>query len=269
MIAWTCSGCGASNGDGSSHCSRCGEIRAEADVITAITPAASPFDAIRRRDADGREYWSARELMAHFGYARWSDVRDGIARAKAAIANSLGEIAAQDHIEVDLHMIRTGKGAQRQVDDFHLTRYGAYMWAMNGDPRKPEVATAQTYFATKTREAELEPSRTGDDLDVLQGMIDRLREDRARIVAVEGRQDVTEAKVAAIEGRSGWFTALGYARLHGHRRDRAHLSRVGARAARIMRDRGEEPHQREDESFGRVNVYPAEVLDVAFTEVAP
>src|SRR5690625_696100 len=101
MIAWTCSGCGASNGDGSSHCSRCGEIRAEADVITAIAPTASPFDAIRHLDDRGREWWSARELMSHFGYARWEHVRDGIGRARAAIANTLGEAAAQDHIDAD------------------------------------------------------------------------------------------------------------------------------------------------------------------------
>ncbi|GAA4929117.1 hypothetical protein GCM10023224_05700 [Streptomonospora halophila] len=232
-------------------------------------PGASPFDAVRHVDSEGREYWSARELMAHFGYARWSDVRDGIARARAAITNSLGETAAQDHIEADLHMIRAGKGAHRQVDDFRLTRYGAYIWAMNGDPRKAEIAAAQTYFAVKTREAELEPAKNGDDLDVLQGMIDRLREDRQRIVAVEGRQDTTEARVAAIEGRHDWFTALGYAKLHGHPTDRTHLSRVGAKATRIMREEGQEPSKRQDATFGAVNLYPADVLERAFAEVAP
>lgn len=228
----------------------------------------SPFDAIRHIDPDGTEHWSARELMAHFGYARWGDVRDGIARARAAITNSLGETAAQDHIEADLHMIRTGKGATRTVDDYRLTRYGAYIWAMNGDPRKGEIAAAQTYFAVKTREAELEPAKDGDDLDVLQGMIDRLREDRQRIVAVEGRQDVTEAKVAAIEGKHDWFTALGYAIKHGLRRDRSYLQKVGAKATRLMKERGEAPSRRDDATFGEVNVYPAEVLEHAFAEVS-
>ena len=230
------------------------------------TGAPSPFDAIRRTDHRG-EFWSARDLAARFGYARWSDVRDGIGRAKAAITNTLGETAAQDHVEADLNMIPTGNGARRQVDDFRLTRYGAYMWAMNGDPRKPEIAAAQTYFATKTREAEITPAPAGDDLDLLYGILDRIREDRNRITAVEGRQDVTEAKVAAIEGAYDWFTALGYARLHGHPTSRTYLSRVGAAASRMMRERGEEPQPRQDATFGTVNTYPVDVLEQAFEAV--
>lgn len=119
------------------------------EIVT--TSSESPFDGLMGED--GR--WSARHLAARFGYARWSDVRDGIGRAKAAIDNTGGEGAAQDHIEAGLTMIATGKGARREVEDFRLTRYGAYMWAMNGDPRKREIAAAQTYFAVKTRQAEV------------------------------------------------------------------------------------------------------------------
>jgi DNA-damage-inducible protein D len=229
----------------------------------------SPFDAIRRVAADGREYWSARELMVHFGYARWEHVRDGIARARAAISNTIGETAAQDHIDPGVHEIRAGKGATRDVEDFHLSRYGAYMWAMNGDPRKPEIANAQTYFAVKTREAELEPAKGGDDLDLLQGMLDRLRENRQRIVAVEGRQDVVDARLDAIEGRHDWFAALGYAKLHGFPADRAYLSKVGAKATRLLKRRGEEPAKRQDATFGSLNLYPADVLAEAFAATAP
>lgn len=234
--------------------------------MTEIVPISSPFDAIKHVDERG-EHWFARELMAHFGYARWSDVREGITRAKAAIANSIDESAVQDHIEVGPHMIRVGNGAKRTVDDYRLTRYGAYMWAMNCDPRKPEVATAQTYFAVKTREAELEPARNGDDLDILQGMIDRLREDRQRIAAIEGRQAITEAKVEAIEGRHDWFTALGFAKLHDYPTDRPYLIKVGTKAGRILRARGEQPVPRQDATFGTVNTYPADILAEAFEAV--
>lgn len=234
------------------------------------TRGPSPFDAIKQVDDNGNEYWSARQLMAYFGYARWTEVRDGIGRAKAAIANTLGETAAQDHIEADLNLVQNGQRMPaRKVDDFRLTRYGAYMWAMNGDPRKTEIATAQTYFAMKTREAEITPAPEGDDLDLLYGMLDRIREDRRRIKAVEGRQDTVEAKVAAIEGKHDWFTALGYAIKHGHQRDRGHLSKVGAKAARLMRARGEEPVKRDDATFGEVNTYPVDVLAQAFGEVTP
>lgn len=260
-----CPHCGALN-DPARGSNRCFSCNLPLSQASEIIPAASPFDAIKHTDERG-DWWSARELMAHFGYARWSDVRDGIARAKAGIANSLGESAVQDHVEVTPHMVSLGSGARRSIDDYRLTRYGAYMWAMNCDPRKPEVAVAQTYFAVKTREAELEPAAQGDDLDLLQGMLDRLRENRQRIVAVEGRQDITEAKVEAIEGRYDCFAALGYARLHKLPTDRRYLQRVGMKATRILTERGEKPAKRQDETFGEVNVYPSDVLAEAFEAV--
>lgn len=260
-----CPHCGAMN-DPNRGSTRCWSCNLPLGKATEIVSASSPFDAIKHTDERG-DYWSARELMAHFGYARWADVRDGITRAKAAVSNSLGESAVQDHIEVVPHMVSLGNGARRSLDDYRLTRYGAYMWAMNCDPRKSEVATAQTYFAVKTREAEMQPASTGDDLDLLQGMLNRLREDRERIVAVEGRQAVAEAKIEAIEGRYDWFAALGYARLHKLPTDRRYLQRVGMKATRILAERGEKPAKRPDEAYGEINVYPSDVLAEAFEAV--
>lgn len=113
----------------------------------------SPFDALARTDEHG-EYWSARDLMSHFGYARWTEVRTGIDRARLSIINTMGETAGQSHIEADLQNRKLGQGRQREIEDFRLTRFGAYIWAMNGDPRKPEIAAAQAYFAVQTRIAE-------------------------------------------------------------------------------------------------------------------
>lgn len=230
------------------------------DVVPTSTQ--SPFDGLMGED--GR--WSARALAARFGYARWSDVRDGIGRAKAAIANTSGEVAVHDHVEVGLTMIQTGKGAQRQVEDFRLTRYGAYMWAMNGDPRKSEIAAAQTYFATKTREAEV--GRELSPLEILKQQVSLMEEQERRTKALEQRQTVVEAKISAIEGEYDEFTALAYAKLHDLFTHRSYLSRLGKEATRLMHLDGREPHKRQDATFGAVNVYPATYLGRAAETVS-
>ena len=110
--------------------------------------AASPFDAIKRIDENG-EWWSARELMPLLGYRQWRRFEDAVDRARVACSNS-GQDADQHACR-----LRQASGRTERID-FRLTRYAAYLVAMNGDPRKVEIAKAQTYFAVKTREAEIE-----------------------------------------------------------------------------------------------------------------
>lgn len=113
------------------------------------TATESPFDAIRIVTPEGREYWSARELMPLLGYERWERFADAIDRAKIAAHNS-GVNAAQNF--PGAAKVSGSRGPAQQ--DYHLSRYACYLTAMSGDPRKPEVAAALTYFAVKTREAE-------------------------------------------------------------------------------------------------------------------
>lgn len=111
------------------------------------------------------------------------------------------------------------------------------------------------------------PRATGDELDIIEGLIRAIRDDRQRIATLERNQVAVSSKVAAIEGRHDWFTALGYARLHNHDTERTYLSRVGKKATAILRDVGKRPHRRQDATFGAINTYPTFALERAFAEV--
>ena len=114
---------------------------------------ASPFEAIRHTDEQGREFWSARDLAKVLGYTEYNKFQNAIQKAEIACSNS--GYAVTDHFAHVSDMITVGKGAQRRVKDVHLSRYACYLCVENADPEKQIVAQAQTYFAVQTHKAEI------------------------------------------------------------------------------------------------------------------
>jgi phage antirepressor YoqD-like protein len=199
----------------------------------------SPFDAIRQTDRDG-EFWSARELMAPLGYTKWERFADAIERAIAS-AQATGY-----DVEQAFSRLRE-KGIGRPSIDFRLTRYAAYLVAMNGDPRKPEIAKAQSYFAIKTRQAEVTPKPV-TDMDEIEFAEHHLRVVKAKREA-EIRAEVAETKVAELEPKAAQadhyraaneLTAIGdFANdLAQWCRDNGHTSTKHADVREFLRDLG-------------------------------
>ncbi|MCC5615433.1 hypothetical protein LC605_10190 [Nostoc sp. CHAB 5836] len=106
----------------------------------------SPFNTIRHLDDNGNEHWLARELMELLGYKKWQRFVDAIDRAKIGCQNTGSSVLN--------HFTDAGLYTRDVPSDYRLSRYACYLVAMNGDPRKPEIAAAQSYFAVKTHEAE-------------------------------------------------------------------------------------------------------------------
>ncbi|MDJ0801147.1 MAG: BRO family protein [Calothrix sp. MO_167.B12] len=146
------------------------------DGITVSESNTSPFDKIKQIDTDGNEYWLARDLMPILGYKQWRQFEDAIQRAIAPCKN-MGH-------EREKHFLRmTAKSTGgRPKEDFKLSRYGCYLTAMNGDSRKSEIAQAQTYFAVKTREAELAPQSQ----ELLSQLLEKL-EQQNQVISEQGK----------------------------------------------------------------------------------
>lgn len=121
------------------------------EVVQFLTAS---FEGHAQKTENGVEYWLARDIQHLLDYAEWRNFNNSVI-SKAKIACEISGHRPEDHFVGVNKMVSLGSGSQREVDDIMLTRYACYLIAQNGDPRKPAIAFAQTYFAVQTRRAEL------------------------------------------------------------------------------------------------------------------
>ena len=127
------------------------------ELIQTLTDT---FEGHAQQTETGVEYWLARDIQHLLGYAEWRNF--GLVISKAKTACEVSGQRVTDHFVHDNKMVDLGSGSQREIDDIMVTRYACYLIAQNGDPRKAEIAFAQTYFAVQTRKAELIEQRMLD-----------------------------------------------------------------------------------------------------------
>jgi DNA-damage-inducible protein D len=165
--------------------------------------ASNTFERIKRLNPEGHESWSARDLARVLEYLNFRNFQPVIDKAKEACAKS-GQ-AVDDHFAEMRNMVGIGSGAQRELEDWMLSRYACYLVIQNADPSKPLVALGQSYFAVQTRRQEL-----ADD--------EVLKENRTRL-GLRAEMTKHNKNLAGVAKQSGVVQPLDYAIFmdHGYR----------------------------------------------------
>lgn len=177
------------------------EIRNRA-LSKALTPeeensyTESLFESIKHVNEYGQEFWYARELQIALEYSKWENFKKVIDKAIESCTNSGTE--TWDHFAEVRKMVPIGSGAERELEDYELSRHACYLIVQNGDPRKKVIALGQTYFAVKTRQQELIEN------------FDSLEEDQKRLAIRNEMKEHNKLLVAAAKD-AGVETSLEYA----------------------------------------------------------
>ncbi|MHB9101399.1 MAG: DNA damage-inducible protein D [Sulfuricella sp.] len=168
------------------------------------TIAGPSFEDLKKTNDYEAEYWSARDLQSLLGYGQWRRFDDTVKRAIISCEQSGND--PSHHFAGAGKMIELGKGGVREVEDYQLSRFACYLIAQNGDPRKPEIAAAQKYFAIQTRRQELTDQHAAD-----RERLELRKQTSEEFKALSGA-----AQQAGVQSRMfGIFHDAGYKGLYG------------------------------------------------------
>jgi len=184
------------------------------------------FENLKKINHHGIEYWSAREIQSFLGYSEWRKFKSVIKKALNSCTES-GNHPNHHFVGADKPILG-GKGSVQNVEDYHLSRFACYLVAQNGDPRKPEIAHAQKYFAIQTRRQELS--------DALIADLERL--DSRRQASEEFKALSGAAREAGVQNKMfGMFHDAGYKGLYGGLGSEAIKARKGISPKEQLMDR--------------------------------
>jgi DNA-damage-inducible protein D len=184
------------------------------------------FESLRQINEHGAEYWSARDLQPLLGYSQWRRFEDAVRRAMVSCEASGNE--SEYHFASVGKPIVGGKGAVQIATDFHLSRFACYLIAQNGDPRKPEIAAAQKYFAIQARRQEL-----SDQLALDKERLELRKQTAEEFKALSGA-----ARQAGVQNvMFGVFHDAGYKGLYGGLGNEAIKQRKGIPEKENLMDR--------------------------------
>lgn len=221
----------------------------------------TPFEAIRRTNSAGNEFWSSRDFAKVLGYVNYRHFEAVIDKAKTACSNSGQRV--EDHFVGSDQMIEIGKGGQRAVKAVMMSRYACYLVIQNADPSKEIVAQGQTYFAIQTRRQEL----SDEEVEAQRRLAIRseLRTHNSKLADAAKGAGVTEPRDYAIfqnHGYMGLYGGLGAQDIHrrkGLKKSEQILDHMGSTelAANLFRATQAEDKLRREKITGKARANQA------------